>query len=90
MREPFGVNSYQIILNLFTSFGYFEDLKDNILVINNIANALMPEGKVIIDYFNSNYLKQHLVQQETKKTNGVQFFIKKWYKITLFTSTFDS
>jgi len=77
MREPFGVNSYQIILNLFTSFGYFEDLKDNILVINNIANALMPEGKVIIDYFNSNYLKQHLVQQEIKKTNGVKFFIKK-------------
>lgn len=77
MREPFGDNSYQIILNLFTSFGYFEDIKDNIKVITNISNALTLHGKFILDYFNPNYLKQHLVTQEIKKTNDITFHIKK-------------
>lgn len=52
MREPFGKGSYDFIINLFTSFGYFEEETDNAKVIGNMAHALKRQGKMVIDYLN--------------------------------------
>ena len=39
------------VINLYTSFGLFSDA-DNLTVLSDIALALKPEGKLLLDYWN--------------------------------------
>ena len=49
MRQRFGDGQFDHVVNLFTSFGYFDDLGDHLTVIDNIASSLRPAGSVVID-----------------------------------------
>ena len=50
MRETFRPNSFDFVLNLFTSFGYFEDNYDNFRAIKAISENLKSGGKLVLDY----------------------------------------
>jgi len=39
------------VINLYTSFGFFNDA-DNLTVLSDIALALKPEGKLLLEYWN--------------------------------------
>lgn len=41
--------SFDLAVNLYTSFGYFEDPADDALVIRNLAQSLAPGGRFIIE-----------------------------------------
>jgi SAM-dependent methyltransferase len=45
-REPGG---FELALNLFTSFGYFEEPADNARVLANVAVNLVPGGTFVMD-----------------------------------------
>jgi len=49
MRAFSKPNSFDVIVNMFTSFGYFEDPKDDIKVLKNCFISLKPGGKIIIE-----------------------------------------
>ena len=51
MRKPFNIK-YDAVFNLFTSFGYFENDKDDILVLKNIHNGLQKNGLLVLDFLN--------------------------------------
>lgn len=77
MRQVFGSNTYDFILNLFTSFGYFDNLKDNLKVLKNIHTALLPNGKVVLDFLNIEAIKNCFPYNETKEIEGIVFTIDK-------------
>ncbi len=58
MREPFRENYFDIICNLFTSLGYFENEEDELKTFANISLALKAQGCLIIDFFNSQFVKK--------------------------------
>ena len=68
---------FDAVLNLFTSFGYFETENDNIRTIKAIKEELKPNGFGVIDFLNSSYLKNHLVKENTKTVEGITFHIKR-------------
>ena len=72
-------NKYDIILNLFTSFGYFENEKDNEKVMQNIVFSLKKKGLFIIDFFNANKIISELKTYEIKKIDNITFEINKRY-----------
>ena len=76
MRSPFQGN-YDIIFNLFTSFGYFENIDDDSRVIANIKNSLKNGGLGVIDFMNSNYVENNLIDQESFSKANIQFSIKR-------------
>lgn len=80
MRLPLGINQYNYILNLFTSFGYFENEQENILVLQHIKNALLPNGYAVIEYMNPHYVVQHLKENETKVVDDIVFEMSKEVK----------
>ncbi|GGK22694.1 methyltransferase [Streptomyces camponoticapitis] len=41
--------AYDVILNVFTSFGYFEDAADNFQVLRNAWQSLAPGGRLLVD-----------------------------------------
>lgn len=53
MRGLSFVNKFDAIINMFTSFGYFDDEADNMLVLRKISRALKPNGKFLIDLNNT-------------------------------------
>lgn len=77
MREPFRINYFDAVLNLFTSIGYFKDFKDNFLVFKNVAAALKPGGFFVIDFFNSEKVEANFRGGYTEQRGAIEFHIQK-------------
>lgn len=71
-------NEFDIALNLFTSFGYFQSHDENLKVIKNMHRCIKPGGYLLIDFMNAPFVIQHLVEQESKTIDGIQFKISRW------------
>ena len=67
---------YDGIFNLFTSFGYVNH-DYNLETIKNIERQLKDDGKVIIDFMNTLFVKNNLVIEETKVIDDLSFKIKR-------------
>lgn len=80
MRENYQENSFDVVTNLFTSFGYFENNKDEQKAINAMENNLKKEGILIIDFMNAKKVIANLVLNEQKTINNIQFDITRQVK----------
>lgn len=76
MREPFDLQ-YDAVFNLFTSFGYFKEDAEDILVLQNIKNCLKKNGFFVMDFLNPLHVKNTLVAEETKTIENISFHIRK-------------
>lgn len=77
MRLPFRINFYDAIVNMFTSFGYFQTDHDHLLTLKNVQRGLKPGGLFLLDYFNADWVRQHLVRTETKLVDSIDFLLKR-------------
>lgn len=79
MRLPFE-EKFDAVFNLFTSFGYFENDKDNLTTLKAIHDSLSEYGFAVIDFMNTNYVINNLVPEEVKTVEGIDFHIKRYVK----------
>ena len=77
MRSVFKENTFDLVTNLFTSFGYFENTTDEQDTINAMAKNLHKQGLLLIDFMNVKKVINSLVENETKKIDGVKFTIER-------------
>jgi SAM-dependent methyltransferase len=70
MRDIDHENNFDMVVNLFSSFGYFEDDKENEKVINSISRSLRKGGYFVLDFLNKDYLENRLVPFDVKRTEG--------------------
>jgi SAM-dependent methyltransferase len=77
MRLPFRVNYFDVVMNLFTSFGYFEKESDNLKTIQSAALALKKGGVLVIDFMNSEKIINEIIPFEEKTVSDVSFQITK-------------
>lgn len=80
MRKDFGKQQYDLVLNLFTSLGYFEEVAEDAQVVQNISNALRPGGTFVLDFMNAEREKANLVKEETKEADGIVFNLRREVK----------
>ncbi len=78
MREVWKSNEFQYILNLFTSFGYFEKDNDNQRVLDAVYEMLKTGGFFLFDYMNAAKVSKTLVPNEIKVEDGITFNIKRY------------
>ena len=72
MRElPFAVDSFDLVVNLFTSFGYFEDDRENQRVLLCVHDSLRPGGIIVIDFLNASQVRTQLVPYDERVENGI-------------------
>jgi SAM-dependent methyltransferase len=76
MREPLP-EQFDTILNLFTSFGYFDSVTDNARVLSSVYDALRGDGLLVIDFFNAEKVIRELKTRQEINRNGILFHIKK-------------
>lgn len=80
MRKTFKNNEFDIVTNLFTSFGYFEKYKDEQDTINAMAVNLKKGGMLIIDFMNSKKVMLNLIKSEKTTVDGITFNIMRAIK----------
>ena len=69
-------HKYDVIFNLFTSFGYVNH-DYNLKTIKNIERQLKDDGTVIVDFMNTLFVKNNLVIEETKVIDNLSFKIER-------------
>ncbi len=77
MRKTDRINQFDYVLNLFTSFGYFENERDNFSTINCLGKALKPKGIFILDFMNAQKEIANLILHEKKIIEGIEFKISR-------------
>lgn len=77
MREVYKENEFDAIFNLFTSFGYFDSDADNLRVLNAMKKMVRPGGVIVIDFMNATRVINHLVSDEIKEVDGIEFSIQR-------------
>lgn len=60
MREFRRPAAFDLIVVMWTSFGYFESEADHVRVLDHIRSNLKPEGRVVLDLVGLEYLCHHL------------------------------
>lgn len=68
---PFPDESFDAVLNLFTSFGYFVEDNENEKVLSEIARVLSPGGKFFIDFLNRAYTVKHLIPVSEREEGDI-------------------
>jgi SAM-dependent methyltransferase len=68
MRQFVRSHSFSLILNMFTSFGYFDDKEDDLTVLRNAYQSLKPGGAMLIDILGKEPLARKY--QPTSSTQG--------------------
>lgn len=77
MRDVFRVNYFDYVINLFSSFGYFDRDQDNHHAMLSSVKALKKGGTFVFDYANSAWIRNSLVSASEEKADGILFKIKK-------------
>ena len=75
ISKPLG-EKFDIVFNLFTSFGYYEKKKD-IEILQTIEKNMQVDGLAVIDFFNIEKVKNKLVKNEVIVKNNLKFIIKR-------------
>ena len=57
---------FDVVLNIFTSFGYFDEPSDNIKAIQAMADNIKNGGKVVLDFLNAKKVVNELVEKRIK------------------------
>lgn len=68
MRHIPHTNTFDMVVNLFTSFGYFEEKDENTQVLREVFKSLKPGGTFLFDYLNPPY-----VHSKLHTTNSVYY-----------------
>jgi len=76
MSKPYD-KKFDAVLNLFTSFGYFENEEDNLNTIRAIKANLKSNGIGVIDFMNAAFVKDNLKPDEIKTVDGIDFELKR-------------
>jgi 2-polyprenyl-3-methyl-5-hydroxy-6-metoxy-1,4-benzoquinol methylase len=77
--RTFDLNQkFDAIFNLFTSFGYFDLVSDNQLVLDRVKAHLHPGSWFVIDYFNATKVVNELMPQGHKQVGEVKFYWEKY------------
>jgi SAM-dependent methyltransferase len=60
MRDIPWEGEFDAVINVFTSFGYFESDDEDFKVLVGVARALKPDGRFLLDTINREWLVRHL------------------------------
>ena len=67
---PIRSASMDLVVNLFTSFGYFATDDEHLTALAQMAGTLRPGGWLVLDFLNADAVRSQLVPAETAELAG--------------------
>lgn len=80
IREATFRGEFDLILNMFTSFGYFESDDENFLFLKNARDFLTDKGVFVLDYLNQQKVLDTLVPESSKIVENKEVFEKRFIR----------
>lgn len=77
MRYPFKEAYFDVVFNIFSSFGYFDDPADDQRVVHAFATDLKAGGLLVFDYLNGEWAVKQMKSREIINRGEMQFHIQK-------------
>ena len=77
IRDTYIPDYFDVVLNLFTSFGYFENNQENQKAIVAMANNIKEGGLLVLDYMNSRKAIESFNIHYQKTVDNILFDINK-------------
>lgn len=75
--QPFS-GVFDVVMNYFTSFGYFQTRDENLNVVRGIARILKPGGRFFIDYMNREWTEANLQTETVRIEDGFEIYERRW------------
>ena len=76
-RKIFKKASFDIALNLFTSYGFLKNREELQVAMISMSENLKKGGKIVIDYMNAEMIKHQSFHKEKIHIDGIEFTINK-------------
>jgi SAM-dependent methyltransferase len=77
MRKVYKPDAFDLVVNLFSSFGYFDREQDDQDTIHAMAGDLVPGGTLVMDYMNPECVVKNMQSRAIVNRGDIQFHIKK-------------
>ena len=77
MRSLYWHEHFDLVVNLFTSFGYFHNKEDDQKTISSVSDSLKSGGLFVLDFMNATKVKANLIAYEEKIIDNIQFEITR-------------
>lgn len=86
MKEYRTEDSFDAVINLYTSFGFYENLSDEIKILKNMHSSLKKGGKMLIDLLGKELLASIYKERDWQEIDGILFLEERtitpnWEKI---------
>jgi SAM-dependent methyltransferase len=77
MRKLFRTNYFDVVFNVFTSFGYFDTKLEDKNVFDSVYKSLKSNGIFVFDFLNGQFVKNNLIVNSNQTIDGISFNISK-------------
>jgi len=86
MRAFSRNNAFDVVINMFTSFGYFEDADDDRRVVENVYRSLKSNGKFLIEVMGKELIARDFRERDWNEFNDFiileeRKLLNNWEKI---------
>jgi cyclopropane fatty-acyl-phospholipid synthase-like methyltransferase len=78
MRDPVCDQCFAMVVNLFTSFGYFTQDEENAQAVLAMAKSLETGGWLVQDFMNGRYWRANLVPFDEREQGGLLIQQRRW------------
>ena len=76
MREFVRPEAFDAAINLFTSFGYFEDPAEDLQVAKNLFHSLKPGGALVMDLVGKEVLSRIFLPRDWQELADGSLFLQ--------------
>jgi SAM-dependent methyltransferase len=87
MRTFVRPSRFELVINLFTSFGYFGDVEEDLAVLRNVFRSLVPGGLFVIDVIGKEIVARGFAPSAVEKRDDGTLLVQireitdNWYRI---------
>ena len=75
---PVRPGMMDLTVNLFTSFGYFDDDDEHRRALTEMLATIRPGGWFVLDFLNADQIRRNLVRREEGTVEGRPVTIRRW------------
>ena len=77
MRDFVRADSFNLVLSMYTSFGYFDDRREDEVVLGNMISSLQPGGVCLIELLGKEHLARNLTPTISTPLPGRSMLVQR-------------